>query len=84
MPPLDFTPYENFVFLNEIERASLTPREHLVKNSALPLKNRLMLSQKRRLDIEIEKNARNNEIFAAVPVLVCAKIVPTMIRFDLL
>jgi hypothetical protein len=62
MPTLNFTSYG--------KRASLTPREHLVKNSALPLKNRLMVSQKLRLDIEIERDALNNENLAPVPVLV--------------
>jgi hypothetical protein len=70
MPPLNFTSYENFGFVKQIERVSLTPREHLLKKSTLPLKNLLMVSQKLRLDIEIEKNTRNNEIFAPVPVLV--------------
>jgi hypothetical protein len=74
MPPLDFTSYENFVFVNlkQIERVSLflTPREHLLKNSTLPLKNRLIVSQKLRHGIEIETDARNHEFFAPAPVLV--------------
>jgi hypothetical protein len=70
MPPLNFTSYENFVFVKQIERVSLTRREHLVENSALPLKNLLMVSQKLGHAIEIERDARNNEIFAPVAVLV--------------
>jgi hypothetical protein len=48
MPPLDFTSFENFVFVEPFERASPTPREHLLKKSTLPLKNGSTVSQKLR------------------------------------
>jgi hypothetical protein len=72
MPPLSFTSYDNCVFVNlkQIERLSLTPREHLLKCSTLPLKNRLIVSKRLRHAIEIERDARNHEFFAPAPVLV--------------
>jgi hypothetical protein len=51
MPPPDFTSSEKVVFVKKTELPCLlspTPREHLLKNPTLPLKNGSTVSQKLR------------------------------------